>query len=210
MGEPNARGWSEWVNEGKPEPPVSVSFQQPSLDVDISDDPYTYWAANEARCDASSSMPKHPDDAEEDPYATVLFSDVRPLLVDITTPEAKHAFRIAWLEFLGLHVPGFIESLNEYSTETGHDDIWSRTHLTRKSFLRQLFPPQGKGKEREWDSYAGTIIAREKIYGSTFAFVKEWGLGTLDPLEGTEAGKGRLWEDIDVSGIDGELVRCAP
>lgn len=212
MGESGAHGWSAWVHEGKPEPSVSQFSQQPSaIHFDTVGDPYTRWAANEARCNTSSSMPKRADYAGDDPYATVLFSDVRPLLIDISVPEAKHAFRIAWLQFLGLHVPGFVESLNEYSTDAGQDDIWSCAHLKRESYLRQLFPSQEKGKEKEkkWDVCAGTIIAREKTYGSTFSCVKEWGLGVFDALEGTRAGDGRLWEDIDVSGIDKEFARCA-
>jgi nuclear exosome regulator NRDE2 len=213
MGEPDARGWRAWVDEGKLESSVSHSSQQPpAMDVDTVRDPYTYWAVNEEHCDASSSMPKRADDAGDDPYATVLFSDVRHLLMEITMPEAKHAFRIAWLQFLGLHIPGFVESLDEYSSDAGYDDTWSRAHLKRQSYLQQLFPSQGKvkGKGKEWDAYAGTIIAREKTYGSTFSCIKEWGLGVFDVLEGTRAGDGRLWEDIDVSGIDRELVRCAP
>ena len=209
MGERNARGWNTWVSEGKPELPLSVSSQQSPLarDVDTDSDPYSRWAADEARYDANSNMPKHADEAQEDPYATVMFSDVRLLLVDISTPEAKHALRIAWLEFLGLHVPGFMRSLDEYSTSTGHDDTWSRMHLTRKSYLQQLFPSQNKGKVREWDAYGGTIIAREKTYGPTFGCVKEWGLGVFEALEGIKTREGRLWEDFDVSGIDKKCAR---
>lgn len=212
MGEPSARGWNSWVDEGKPELPLSLSSQQQPLgpDVDMDGDPYSRWAASEARCDASSNMPKHADEAEDDPYTTVLFSDVRPLLVDLVTPEAKHAFRIAWLEFLGLHVPGFVRSLDEYSTGIEQDDTWSRMHLMRQPYLQQLFPSQSKGKEREWDAFAGTIIAREKTYGSTFGCVKEWGLGVFDALEGIKIGEGRLWEDIDVNGIDKGCVRFVP
>jgi nuclear exosome regulator NRDE2 len=210
IGEPSARGWNTWVREGKPEQRLPILSQQPAFeDADTVNDDYTRWGVDEARCDATSIMPKYADDAGDDPYATVLFSDVRHLLVEITTTEAKHAFRIAWLEFLGLHVPGFVRSLDEYSTEKADDDTWSRTHLTRKPYLEQLFPSRTKGKDREWDAYAGTIIAREKTYGSTFGCVKEWGLGVFGVLEGINGGEGRLWEEIDVKGIDKEPVRCA-
>ncbi|KAF8575509.1 hypothetical protein K439DRAFT_1398173 [Ramaria rubella] len=206
MGESGARGWDVWIREGKPQAESLPSPTQPSImDVDVVIDPYTQWATDEARLDASCSMPKHADDAGEDPYATILFSDIRPLLIDITTFEAKHALRVAWLGFLGLHIPGFAASLS--GDVMRRDDIWSYAHLTRPSYLGRLFPQQGKGKERMWDSYAGTIIAREKSYGPIFGCVKEWGLGVFAPLEGLRMGEGRLWEDVDVSDIDGDLVR---
>ncbi|KAF8530991.1 NRDE-2, necessary for RNA interference-domain-containing protein [Gautieria morchelliformis] len=209
LGEPSARGWNTWVREGKPEQRLPISSQQTALDMDgdtVNDD-YMRWGVDEARSDANSVMPKHADDAGDDPYATVLFSDVRPLLVEITTPEAKHAFRIAWLEFLGLHVPGFVRSLDEYSTEKADDDTWSCTHLTRQAYLQQLFPSRTKGNDTGWDAYAGTIIAHEKTYGSTFGCVKEWGFGVFGALEGVNGGEGRLWEEIDVKGIHKEPVR---
>lgn len=213
IGEPEARGWDAWEREGgrqslPPGPaPISPPREPSRMDVGAAHDPYARWAADEARADAESSMPKRGDDAGEDPYATILFSDLRPLLVHLATPRAKRALRFAWLEFLGLHVPGFAASLSENSPSAGRDDVWSHTHLARTPFLRRLFPSQRRGTEKEWDAYAGTIIAREKTYGSPFGCVKEWGMGVFTPLEGWSGGKGRMWEDVDVEGVDKGVVR---
>jgi len=71
-------------------------------------DPYCQWSFNEIQRNHSSLLPAKSSDqvADIDPFATVLFSDVRPSLFEMRYLAARLAFRLAWLSFLGLHVPG--------------------------------------------------------------------------------------------------------
>lgn len=208
ISEPDAKGWDTWEASGKPEAESCSNHQNAlattNMDTDKPSDPYTRWAYDEIHIGEASSMPKRADEDAEDPFATVLYPDVRPLLIDIQTVEGKHALRLVWLEFLGLHIPGLGPFLSQ-STQF-HDDVWSQRHLSRPSYLRQLFPSSRKAKEREWDAYAGAIIAKETVYGPVFGCVREWSRGVFDP--GDVLGDvGSLWIVEDVAGVDKDGIR---
>ena len=86
-GEPNAIGWASWDANGRPEARPSP-FSKPLPPPSSHPDRYTRWALNEASGDRLHPLPSrsfdNPDD--DDPYATILFSDVRPLLVEFRSP----------------------------------------------------------------------------------------------------------------------------
>ncbi|TRM66430.1 siRNA-mediated silencing protein NRDE-2, partial [Schizophyllum amplum] len=109
VGEANSTGWSSWVTSGKEtpqhQPTASTSSVRPRAPTA---DPHTQWAQSEKWADTYACLPTRSFDESDDadPYSIILFSDIRPLLAPIRSPDAIDAFRKAWLALLGLWVPG--------------------------------------------------------------------------------------------------------
>jgi hypothetical protein len=209
VGEIDAKGWASWVSSGCPANVAST----PSPVTDMSEkasDPYRQWAQEESWSDRTSSLPTRTTDADQDasdPYTTVLFSDIRPLLLSLQTTEAKNAFRLAWLSFHGLHIPGFCASLSNGS-HGYRDDRWSNTHFTTSTFLSSIFPPEGTQRRITADAHAGVLVGREKEYANGFGPVKDWGCGVVGALECMESqAVAALWCKLDISGVDERSVR---
>ena len=78
IGEEGAEGWEKWYASGKPGILVSCGVELAKLNV-VPLDPYCQWSFNETQQDHSSLLPaKSSDQATDiDPFATVLFLDVR-------------------------------------------------------------------------------------------------------------------------------------
>jgi hypothetical protein len=206
-GESDALGWDIWDSERMFDNSTSAVIEEKlsQMDGDKSSDPYLRWAVNEINHATNSTMPKRTTNAlEEDPYAIVLFSDIRLLLFDIQTAEARHGLRLAWLNFIGMHIPGLTGFLSQ--GDYHRDDVWAQNHFTRKPYMRHLFPDNVKRKEQSWDAVAGTVIAREVAYGHVFGCVREWGKGVLSPVEVIDSLA--IWNKDDIDGIDKILVRC--
>ena len=93
LGEPEARGWTAWDayrHEQPARPPKPINAP-----LDVSD-PYSKWAASEALADRmrTMSLRSTDDDDTADPYAVVLFSDIRPLLLSLRTPRDRKSTRL--------------------------------------------------------------------------------------------------------------------
>lgn len=214
-GESDAKGWAQWVSSGRPLQ-VSSSSAKPSLNLSEDKDPYRNWAFGESQADRMFVLPARStdlDDSDSDPYATILFSDIRDFLVNLSNPEAKDVFRLAWLSILGLHVPGFTASSTSNSdlAPTNWDDRWILNHLTRPSYLSAIFPSEGIRNRIQYDAVSGVMVGREKEYGSGLgAPVKNWGRGVLGPLSVPVDSKGKtagVWGKEDVQGLDETFVR---
>ncbi|KDQ63400.1 hypothetical protein JAAARDRAFT_147686 [Jaapia argillacea MUCL 33604] len=214
VGESGSKGWAAWVADGSPEyrPPPRPPANENARKIDLPDI-YAKWSAEEIRDDRLCVMSAGSDEQLDDPYTTILFEDIRPLLISLQSPDAKHAFRLVWLSLLGLHVPGFYAHLSPSPSED-MDDRWSSTHLASSSCLRRIFPPElANTKLITADSLAGTLVGREREYTSAFGPVKDWSYGVVDPLDGGLCGgdgKGRamLWDKEDLEGVvDKDLVR---
>ncbi|KAF9527838.1 NRDE-2, necessary for RNA interference-domain-containing protein [Crepidotus variabilis] len=217
-GEENALGWSFWAstqpnNDLQTAPPTSLL---PTAPPDL--DPYRQWAAQEIIFDTKATMPSRSDAETADPYSMVLFADIRRLLVDIKSSRAKDVFRMIWLSFLGLHVPGFSGSLSgkamDREDDVGWDDRWNLSHLTRPTRLSSIFPSNESKNALLTDSVAGAIIGREREYSSPFSGLKNWGYGVVDPLDlaGGEPGRvGKsakgIWGENDMVEVDQAMVR---
>lgn len=214
IGEADAHGWAAWETSGrKNHSPLRI----PLAGNDVIDlDPYRQWAAKESQADQTCLLPaRSSDEADDaDPYSTVLFSDIQPLLFEIQSFRGKCAFRLAWLSVLGLHIPGFSDSLS--ANELNWDDRWNYSHLTRSSYLEALFPGEMMRTQLTTEAVAGVIVGREKEHMSGFGPVRCWGFGVVGPLDsGVEGeglggdGNGRtgIWGKDDVSGLDEVLVR---
>ncbi|KAG2056941.1 hypothetical protein BDR06DRAFT_1038090 [Suillus hirtellus] len=207
IGEPGAKGWGHWISCGRPENSDSPLKVIPQMDGDIqSKDPYVQWHYDESRADCTSRVPARSADtrSQSDPYATVLLSDIKALLLPLRTEGAKNAFRLIWLSVLGLHIPGLAETLSQGSW----DDRWSFTYLCSFSRLDSIFPATARQRQLIADSHAGTLIGREREFSSSFGPIKEWSRNTLGPLEWVGQEKWRMWTAVDLQGIDQDFVRA--
>ncbi|KAG1757705.1 NRDE-2, necessary for RNA interference-domain-containing protein [Suillus lakei] len=206
-GEPGAKGWGDWISCGRPDNSGSPLKSVPQMDVyNQSKDPYVQWYYDESRADRTSRVPARSVDtrSQSDPYATVLLSDIKALLLPLHTEGAKNAFRLIWLSVLGLHIPGLADTLSQGSW----DDRWSFTYLGSSSPLDSIFPATAGQRQLIADSRAGTLIGREREFSSAFGPIKEWSHNALGPLEWVGQEKWRMWAAVDLQGVDQDLVRA--
>lgn len=165
-------------------------------------DPFIRWAAQEDKLDERCFNPLRTSDSDsEDPYSTILFSDIRPFLVNIRTTSGVKLFRLVWLSFTGLRIPGLLPSL----ANTTSDSKWAEISLCGRHFLDDLFPKQTT-HQMYAESIAGVIVGKERAYRSSFGNIREWACGLLEPLESILLdGTVRMWERFDG---DLEAARC--
>lgn len=206
-GEPGAKGWGDWISSGRPDNSGSSlkAIAQMGVDKQLND-PYAQWHHEESRVDCTSHVPARSTDkrSESDPYATVLLSDIKALLLPLLTDGAKNAFRLIWLSVLGLHVPDLAEKLSQVSW----DDRWSYTYLSSFSRLQSIFPTAAGQRRLIAESHAGTLIGREREFSSAFGPIKEWSRDIFGPLEWVGKEKWRMWTAVDLQGIDQDFVRA--
>jgi hypothetical protein len=206
LGEDGAKGWKIWYSSKSNQIPPPTPLL-PSSRSDL--DPFRDWAGHEELLDSRVLLPSRSDSDTSDPHSTVLFSDIRPLLLDIRGRHAMEGFRLAWLSFLGLHLPGFRLSA---SLEMDWDDRWNLEFLTRAPILNSIFPSDGIHTPLMTDAVAGVIIGRERQYASPFGHVRCWGRGVCDALDLASAEPGKLqrrgvWSQNDIAEVDSNIVR---
>lgn len=206
LGEEGAKGWKLWYSSKTVQiPPASVPL--PSSRPDL--DPYRDWARQEALLDSLILLPSRTDAETSDPHSTVLFSDIRSLLLDIRSRRAMEDFRFVCLSFLGLHLPGLHLSS---SPELDWDDRWNLEFLTKAAMMNTIFPSEGLDTPLLTDAVAGVIIGRERQYSSSFCPVRCWGYGVCDALDLSAAEPGKiqqrgLWSQNNITDVDGNIVR---
>ncbi|KAI0778496.1 DUF1740-domain-containing protein [Trametes elegans] len=207
LGEPGANGWAKWEASNRPDQPPPSPKGLGAPDPRISD-PYSRWAASETLADhmRTLSLRSTDDDDTADPYAVVLFSDIRPFLVSVQSERARDVFRHIWLAFTGLHIPGFLASLSERPGENT-DDRWAYSHLVTPAYLGSIFPSDTAARRITADAHAGALVGREREFGSGFGPVKSWGYGTIEPLDNMGSGKWTMWTTEDVQSVDLAIVR---
>ncbi|KAG6878633.1 hypothetical protein C0993_001156 [Termitomyces sp. T159_Od127] len=207
IGEVGSHGWAAWVSGHR----ENFSSKKQDMTQIIDLDPYRQWAARESRMDELAYLPSRSSDYTHDPYSTVLFSDIRPLLMPLTSVAAKNAFRQAWLAFVGLHIPGFSLTLST-SNSINWDDRWNLGHLTRRPFIDALFPSETTQVRVTSESFAGVTVGREKQYADPRGPMKCWGYGVLGPLDAirlsqTGKMKAAMWGSEDVQGLDHDFIK---
>ncbi len=212
IGEPGSKGWADWYIAGKPErTPRRASASTSSTHMAVAtslSDPYQRWAQTEMWEDELMRPPLRSTDpdAELDPYATILFSDIRPFLFELTSKRSKGSFRLMWLSHLGLHVPG-VEAL----AGTDDDDRWTQVRLTSRSYMDAIFPSSIDAQSSAPEAHAGVLIGREKQYMDSFGPIKNWSHRCIGPLEVSEFRNGKvrwaMWTKEDIAGVDVEFVR---
>ena len=211
VGEQDAVGWAAWSESISTQPstfqPSSHVAAQPSSDSRDFSDPYIHWSLQEAIADRMMNMPARSGQEVEDSdlFGTILFDDIRSLLFPMRSAPGRDALRRAWLSLLGLHIPGFAESLSA-DRHANADDRWCCTYLTSPHNLSSLFPCEAKEHRIMTDAYAGIVIGREREYESGFGPVHNWGYGVMGPLEGVD-GRSCLWKRRAVQDLDETLLR---
>jgi hypothetical protein len=207
IGEENGVGWLNTRTTGTSNPSIRSNPTELSITrTNVLSDPFTHWMQDERI--SERRMPTRSDHDSEDPYGTMMFSDIKNLLINLEAVENRYALKRIWLSVLGLHIPGFFQHLlhagnNDISPDK---DFWSRTQLRRHTIFEMLFPSESVHHEAE--SHAGAIIGPEVAHETNSPPIKEWGYKVLDNLEGIDAkGSSRLWERRDIEGIDVPTVR---
>ncbi|KAL5495358.1 hypothetical protein ACEPAI_821 [Sanghuangporus weigelae] len=215
IGEAGAKGWRAWRTSEDIAPTTKLRTIRKSE----SSDPFATWYFKEAESDrcliypsrmpsGSNDIPNEDgdEDGDDDPYAAVLFSDIRPFLVDLRTAKGRDKLRLIWLSYLGLHIPGLSSALSTDSFAS--DDRWADTHFLQPSSLKSLLPqPSSNRGVITADAQTGVVIGREKTYAKSFDVVKSWSLGVLEPFEGlTVDGEYRMWIKRSLDGVDSEIV----
>ncbi|KAI0348412.1 hypothetical protein BDW22DRAFT_1350623 [Trametopsis cervina] len=207
LGEVNASGWATWESASKPE--AKGSDGRPAIVKSADADPYVRWARNEqSSSQAACSMPTRTfgDNLDEDPYSTVLFSDIRYLLLDLRSSQAKESFRLIWLSFLGVHIPGLSGYLHTESVPNT-DERWCATHFASPGFLSSIFPTDANARLIAADAQAGVLLGHERQYSSTFGPVKNWTFDAFAPLEGIGGDQYTMLTTQDLSGTDIDVIR---
>ena len=206
LGEVNAAGWDYWFSSAQETPPPPPS--RPATTVSIPDlDAYRQWAREEVEFVRQSLLPTRSDSDSADPYSTILFTDIRPLLFPIETAQEQHEFRLTWLHFLGLHIPGFALTASQ---EVDWDDRWNLDFVGQPSFLDLFFPKDSNPRLSLPDSVAGALVGKEQTYSVSFPPIKSWGRGVRDALDltFTSVSKSRgLWDAAQLHSVDQSIVR---
>ena len=213
LGEAGSTGWVDWYLSGKPERTLGDIVPSDNLLSEIVSaphlDPYQRWAQQEIQVDELLRPPLRLTDpgAELDPYAAILFSDIKPLLFSLTSNRSKALFRLIWLSFLGLHVPGL-----ETMAGATDDDRWTQLHLVSKLSMESIFPHLADEQGFAPESHAGVLVGKEKQYAKSFGPIKNWTYRCVGPLEVSDFRNGTarwgMWTKEDIVGIDVELVRA--
>ncbi|KAG2023085.1 hypothetical protein CC2G_000786 [Coprinopsis cinerea AmutBmut pab1-1] len=211
IGEEQASGWRLWYDSGKPEwQQTHESASAPPEPLDL--DPYRQWAAQESAADKMQMLPSRASMGSDDldPYSTILFSDIRPVLIKLESRPSKVALRLIFLSFLGLHIPGFSLSLS-HDQNINWDDRWSLGVLCAPTYLEAIFPGESSSRAVLAESVSGVIVGREKEYRDAFGPVKQWAFGVFHPLDvyvtTKRVTRQRLWNSTDVSAVDIRQVR---
>ncbi|KIM33854.1 hypothetical protein M408DRAFT_325432 [Serendipita vermifera MAFF 305830] len=212
IGEEDANGWAAWEAAGRPEAHDS-GREWPSSTRDI-EDPYKRWYSLEKALDTVGALSARSfNEDQQDPYGSIMFSDIRPFLSRIVSPRAKEYLYLAFFSFLGLNIPGIanIEVLGNSEEHLGflHDE-WMLSGLGGwVSTPDYLFPPRKQQQAITWESHAGITIGVERTRQPAFGPVKEW-VYTRSFLEGVSASEEHLaWERTDLQDVLIDCVRQA-
>lgn len=221
VGEDGATGWAVWQQSPPGELEQTVGYNLPTgaedaaMRADV--DPYRRWYENELRLDDQHNRPRRTTDQSDDPFATILFADIRDFLLVIHSDEGRLFLLHTFLAFLGLHIPDLAASFDHATSAGSDDDLaqpsdgWILPYSDR--FLLRLFPQskEMKSSTDDWEVLAGIVVPKEDTMSksrATFGQIKEWPWKAIHPLEGTAPkGIGRLWEAVDVDGLDHAFIR---
>lgn len=210
LGEENANGWAAWEEADRPEA-IEFSGKPPPKAIDI-EDPYQRWYCLEKALNMIGAVSTRSfNEDQQDPYGTIMFSDVRPFLSKIHSPQAKEYLCLVFLSFLGLNIPGItgISHLDDYPDQKHflHDGWMLSGQGGWASSPDHLFPSIKQQHMITWESHAGTTVGLERPLQSAFGPVKEW-VYKRSLLEGVSiSGEHRAWEINDVQGILTSCVR---
>jgi len=118
IGEKRALGWASFVDAGETGTSPKASkddLQLPPLD---SRDPFGSWADAELEWSRETGMPARTiDEIDDDPYRVILFSDIKPFLVSLSSETACRQLAEALLALKGMPLVGPHCSNSEVETD---------------------------------------------------------------------------------------------
>ncbi|WWC86471.1 uncharacterized protein L201_001348 [Kwoniella dendrophila CBS 6074] len=204
LGEAGSEGWRNTSNTTFPTGKQFRPLQH------TSDDPFERWLEAENHSEFKYSMPGRATDldeeVEDDPYHTILFSDIRSLLFPITSPEVRLQLIYAFLTFLGLpFTPPDIPS----STPASNDPhlYWTLAHNQNKR--NYFWPARPNTKKIPWQTVGGEPMDPERTRGLDSPFqspVKCW-LQDRDSMLGRKGTWFTDLDNIDISVLNVDLIR---
>lgn len=207
MGEVGATGWAQWIASRKPDPTPNPVV--PPTAQAVHGDAYQRWAIQERYADVHQAIPAkafEQTNDDWDAFSAITFADLKPFMLNLKTASGRDAFRLCWLSFLGLSIPGFSEDVLEAEEkDIGWDDRWTSNSFFAQERLDTLFPSANE-KAPLYDSVSGASVGRERQYAAGPIPAKAWGYGVLDPLDDSTTAEG-IWGKLDLVEVDVELVR---
>jgi hypothetical protein len=173
FGEEGAKGWRN--TEDGTDPPKGVATANTSAKSTTGDvDPFQRWYAEEQRATGRRQYPTRTTDdtsaEDDDPYSTILFADIRPLLFFVSSPDARSQLLYSFLFYLGLPLtpPDTSTSTPLASDPFLHsDDYASRRHASKRA---AFWPSQSS------DSFLRSLIPFDTIAGEAMEPVRAAGL----------------------------------
>lgn len=177
FGEDGAKGWRN-TEEGAL-PPRQDEAKPDQFDMATDVDPFVRWSAQEHRASSRKRQPtRTTDDIPEDdldPYSTIFFSDIRPLLFFVSTPDARSQLLYSFLFYLGLPLtpPDTSTATPLASDSFLHADDFA---ISRNAAKRTAFWPADSS-----DTFLRSLIPFDTIAGEAMEPVRA--AGVKDPFE---------------------------
>lgn len=226
FGEEGARGWSKQFSNSEDTSPNTKVINPSSISMEISKlfeepshenkHPASNWVELErlrSNLRSSTSRLKDPPrweagELEVDPFSTILFSDVRNLLIDLRSGKAKNSLIEGVLEYLGLPC-GLLQGPFNASNQS------LLAYSLSEGVETQFFPSSLGGdaeEEPSWQVLDGEIMEREKKSGVSDPFrcpIKHWTGSTENLLSSKKEGNGKfsLIGEEDLKGANVEKAR---
>jgi hypothetical protein len=169
LGETASDGWTNWNRDRVDDsnalvPEVTGTVLRPSEE----SDPYKRWYQDEMATEKLYARPARAldlDDDDDDPYRTILFSDISPLLFVIQDPEVKLHFAFGALNVLGLPLvpPGvgsdaalFMDPHLSWTLDVNPPRLWPARRLDKGSTLAI---EGGSVSARQLDAFTSPVKA---------------------------------------------------
>lgn len=124
IGEAGACGWKNLQALGGSSDAKEIVPEDGRLGRDTNLDPFELWAYREKASARSRRRPtkttdKIQNEDDDDPYSTILFSDIRSLLFVVSSPDARSQLLYSFLFYLGLPlIPPDTSTTSRLSSDT--------------------------------------------------------------------------------------------
>ncbi|OCF54309.1 hypothetical protein L486_08223 [Kwoniella mangroviensis CBS 10435] len=204
IGEPGSKGWKNTAPSAVPSAQVLKPLTHSS------EDPFEKWLEAELHAESNYSMPGRATDlneeVEDDPYHIILFSDIRPFLFSINSPEVRLQLIYAFLNFLGL--PFTPPDIPSSSPATNDPHLqWTLAHNPAKR--NAFWPLRQSSKRLPWQTVGGEPMDPERTRGLDNPFespVRCW-LQDRSTILGRKGSWFTDMDAVDVAALDVDLIR---
>lgn len=182
VGEEGSIGWNSTPDDAMPPEGTVNASTKPSQEQNTGGqdpDPFEEWAKSERQASQSRRRPTRTTDTlnddQDDPYSTILFSDIRSLLFVVSSPDARSQLIYSFLFYLGLPLtPPDTPSTSRLASDTFlHADDFSPSFAPSK---RAAFWPT-----QSTDDFLRALIPFETIGGQPMEPVRTSGIS--DPFQ---------------------------